>query len=73
MNGEAINRNWLSAVAGALNQLQGWGVCISNISGGYLIIFPLILLVTGKIFENCRNVDDIIRECGRSLVTWETK
>jgi len=52
---------WLSSIVDALQEMPFWGVGISNIRRGYVIVMCNLLLVTGKPFEGCMDVPSVLR------------
>jgi hypothetical protein len=56
-----VTQAWLASIVDALQEMPFWGVGISNIRRGYVIVMSTLLLVTGKPFEGCDDVASVIR------------
>lgn len=58
---DGVTQAWLASVMDALQEMPFWGVGISNIRRGYVIVMANLLLVTGKPFKGCDDVASVIR------------
>ncbi len=64
---EGFSEGWLAAVGGVLRRRPGWGVGVGHLRDGYILIFGDRLMVTGPIFEDCRDQAAVLRAAARSV------
>jgi hypothetical protein len=59
---------WVLDLLQTLRDLPGWGVCITNVENGYLILFSERIMVTGKTFSCCNNLLQLVERARTSLI-----
>src|SRR5262249_47586720 len=67
---KGVTRAWLRDVMRFLRKAPHWGICICSLSDGYAILFADRIMVTGRGFEGCSNVDRFVTQL-RDAVTTE--
>src|SRR5207302_1486354 len=60
---------WLHDLMTTLRDFPGWGVGILNINNGYLLVFGNKLMVNGRPFTNCRDLDSVAAAASTNLAT----
>lgn len=63
----AVSRAWIADVTCVLSSYSGWGVGVSNIREGYLLVFADQWMVTGKAFRSCRNAEQVLEAIRRAI------
>ncbi len=61
-----ITDAWLSDVLKLLLRLPCWGIGVTDIKDGYLLLFPFIILVSGPCFNGCDDLRSVLR-------TWQMR
>lgn len=64
---EAITDAWLADVVNELSKWPGWGIGITNIPKGYLLLFPSIFLHMGPAFRGTESLTDLVRRWKRAI------
>jgi hypothetical protein len=64
---DGLTADWVRAVAAFLFRRRGWGVGVTTIPRGYLLIFADKLMVTGPTFRGCRTVEAVADRGQRAL------
>ncbi len=59
-NGHLLSMAWIFSIIECLNGLSGWGVGITNVNQGYILIFRDLILVNGSTFELCTDIDSVL-------------
>jgi hypothetical protein len=62
-----FSTEWINAVMRCLEQMKGWGIGITNLSNGYLILLHGIILVRGAIFDKVTTADSLIAAVRNNL------
>lgn len=62
-----VTANWLNDVLQFDAKFSAWGVCVTNIKLGYLIILPPVLLVMGPAFAGAKTGADCLKVLQMSL------
>jgi len=57
-------KDWIAAMIHVLQAFPKWGLGVTNLSDGYLLIFGDRLMVTGPSFASCRTVSDVGKALG---------
>ncbi len=65
-----LTAQWIADMMAALAEHPCWGVGVSNITGGYLLIFGDRLMVTGP-FHYCNDLESVAITAAKNL--WGTK
>jgi hypothetical protein len=60
----SFSKEWLADVVQALRQFPGWGIGVSNIRGGYVLIFRDRIMVQGHVFRDCQTPGSVLA-CAR--------
>jgi len=55
-----FSERWIASVVKCLGASPGWGVGITNLKNGYLIILENILLVNGPIFDGADTIRMVV-------------
>ena len=63
-----MTSEWLEDIMATLAQWPGWGIGISNVAGGYVLVFAEKLMVTGPPFEEAHDLYSVIAAVKKSLV-----
>lgn len=66
-NPRAFTAAWLHDLMDALRPYPGLGVGIGAFEKAYILAFADTLMVTGRIFEACRDVDCVLRKSQAAL------
>jgi hypothetical protein len=64
---EAVSRGWLEDIVVALGTLPYWGVGITNVANGYVLIFSNMLLVAGSQFTR-QELEHVLEQWRSTLV-----
>jgi hypothetical protein len=64
---EAFTEQWLRELMTTLSDHRGWGVGIMAWPKAYILAFADKLMVTGKVFESCRDFECVVREGQKAL------
>lgn len=64
---QAFSKEWMLDLMHTLGEHRGWGVGITTIEGAYILAFADKLMVTGKVFENCSDIDCIVSQAQTAL------
>ena len=59
---EAFTEQWLRDLMRTLSDHRGWGVGIMSWPKAYMLAFGDKLMVTGRVFEQCRDFDCVVRQ-----------
>jgi hypothetical protein len=62
-----FSKEWIGAVASALGKSPGWGVAVTNLRNGYMILLENIVLVSGPLFAGLKTIDDMVEAAQRNL------
>ena len=66
-NRNALSEGWMSCISSKLKELDGWGVGITNIRNGYLILLNSAVLVNGPVFAECKDLNCVVDACREHL------
>lgn len=58
----SFTERWLCALMRTLADYPGWGVGIEGLPKAYILAFADKLMVTGRIFQKCRDFECIVRQ-----------
>lgn len=47
---------------------SNWGLCVTNINRGYMIIFSDSIHLTGEVFDSCNDIEQILSVLKKELV-----
>jgi len=59
---------WARAILGALEDLRGWGVAITNIRSGYLILLRDTILLNGPTFDGRATLPSVVEAARANLL-----
>ncbi len=54
-----VSSEWLCAMATCLLALDGWGIAITNVTNGYVIVLAQVLLLHGPVFDGCKDLEEV--------------
>lgn len=64
---ERLSLSWLADVIATLRNYPGWGIGVTNIDKGFLLIFSDKIMVHGPVFARCRSVDSVLKAARRNF------
>ena len=57
---EKATASWLNDVVQFNRKFPAWGICVTNVKLGYMIILPPVLLVMGPAFASAKTGEDCV-------------
>jgi hypothetical protein len=65
----AVTVPWMRDVSRTLTGLKHWGLCVAGLPGGYAVIFPGVIAITGKPFKGVSSVRAFLSVLRREVQT----
>jgi hypothetical protein len=62
-----MSKAWISALMRTLTKHSGWGVGVTTVKNGYLLIFADRLMVTGPAFAGCADLTAVATAASQNL------
>lgn len=62
-----LSADWLRDIMTALTSFPGWGVGVINIAFGYLLVFENKLMVNGRPFSRCNDLESVAQAASGCL------
>lgn len=69
----AFEGEWLRRLMQTLTEFPGWGAGILAFKSAYILVFADKIMVTGSIFENCRDFDGVVRQGQAELAKYKAE
>ena len=57
----AVSAEWLAGLVAVLRDHPGWGIGITNVREGYMLLFADRIMVTGPAFDGCRDAGAVLQ------------
>ena len=55
-----VSAEWLAGLVAVLRDHSGWGIGITNVREGYMLLFADRIMVTGPAFDGCRDAGAVL-------------
>ena len=56
-----VSAEWLARLVAVLREYPGWGIGITNVREGYVLLFADRIMVTGPAFAGCRDAAAVVQ------------
>ena len=64
---------WITALLRELEDMPGWGVCITGLDKGYVIILRDVILVTGPSFRGTSDLAGVVHDLREDVAAYEAR